>query len=190
MWTSGLKTVFTLGGESLVFHGQNTEEETSSIGVKGQNIPVAFEYHSVKDAHNKKDASILYFTGLTTIDWKFERIASSTGVVYAENIYPIRAKDTKAEQGVSDMKDAPDEEGDMVLWMPNEKEGHRMIENLYYPQPCLEDSGGVEVTDAHFFGTYTMRYNAAVSKKAGVTRDSMEEAVDNRVPLKQRNVLP
>jgi len=158
MWTSGLKAAFTLGGESLTVSGRKTDAHPSPIGAKGQNIPVKFECYSTADSTTPR----LRFTGLATIDWRNERLSSSTGIVYAENVYPLPLRGAEwVDQGSLN--------------------GEEPLEGIYYPQPCFEE-GTRELKPAHFHGTYTTRYNAAVSKNASDTRASMEKAVNDRVP--------
>ena len=164
IWTAGLKTLSELKGEKLTVSGLGADLGVSPIGAKGLNIPVEFEYYKAEDTSNPW----LYFTGLATADWNNNRFASSSGVVYCESMKPIPCATKNC--GASEQE--------------SESANGNQIANIYYPQPCYEEGTTTHVP-AHFYGTYTMRYNAglstSLSKKADYKFGDMKEEVNKRV---------
>jgi len=168
MWTAGSGTAFTLGSERLAMGGSKPDASPSPIGAKGQHIPVESEYYA-------KGASepLLRFTGLATVDWKNERLASSVGIVRGQDMTPLPCA----------TKDCTTREANQGAGL----EGQTLLGGIYYPQPCYME-GTEEPEPAHFHGTYATRYNATLSTKAGgddfFGRATFE--VNNRVPEGQR----
>jgi len=135
--------VYGLEGEYLQLSGKDLKEDVSFIGVRGLNVSESGEYRMV-DSAGVKTGEILCFDGLATKDAKGWRLASSVGMLYGEKFMPFGT----GEQG--DGFTAGDDQ--------------RLIATVYYPQPAWEEAiAGSDPAPAHFFGTYTTRYNKARS---------------------------
>jgi len=160
MKTAGMEAACEFDGESMTMSGQRTDMDISPIGAKGRNIPVEFTYYG------GSDTPVVCFTGLANVDRGNMRLASSSGVVYSEDIAPIDC--TKCENA--------DQGRDTYL------AGEDSLPNIYYPQPYRLEAGIETSKPSHFHGTYTTRYNKAISAKTGTTPASMRAAVEKRVP--------
>jgi len=184
MWASDKEKAFTFGGKHMTISGQTPEMKPSVIGAKGQNIPVEGYYHNEDD-----DAPALFFSGVATMDPKIEgRIASYTGVVHGTNIHPAccavnhpnSSAPCNAEQGVKSIVRGQPYLQTELVWEVDEP---NTISGLYYPAATLVESGGGKwkLKDAHFFGSFTSRYNLKFSKMAGANRANMNQIVKDRV---------
>jgi len=205
MWGADSEIAFFLKGDTVNLLGQNPAGAAGQIGAKGLNIPVEGEHSIALKETDPAGSMFVNFTGVGTLDPKLGRVASITGFAYGLNFKPApcpqkefkcsarnhlnntgapNAKDANPDQGVLDRGKAGtlDEELDIL---------GELLPNVYYPQPCYD--AAPKLTPAHFFGTYTSRYNLAltkemVKKKEWIDWDEtrMKEIVDKKVPKKKQ----
>ena len=144
MWASDGDTAFTFNGEHMYVSGLDSDGNTSTIGVKGQTFPVEFKYYNC----DEPEKPTLFFSGLATLDPKFGNVSGYTGVVYGTNIDPARC--TLAAHNSGSTRCLA-EQGAIESWAT----GLKTVAGVYYPEEYATPQ-----PDAHFFGTFTMRYNA------------------------------
>jgi len=166
MWSSSKEEkAYEFGGQWMIMNGQAADEGISPIGVRGLNIPIEALYHN-----DDANAPSVTFKGLATFEKDGARIFSYVGIARGENFYPARATKTpEAEQGL---------ETDGA----NGLDGYEMLGNVYYPQPCFEEGILDVLKPAHFFGTFTTRFNKSLSGKEGEDWTETMSRIDNRVP--------
>jgi len=182
MWSSSKEEeAFEFGGQWMTLSGQATDEEKlARIGAKGMNTPVEVLYHN-----DDADAPSVMFKGLATFEKNGECIFSYVGIAQGENFYPARfTKKIAAEQGLDKASKPRAEERVMEDWQP--PTGHDTIATVYYPQPCYVDEENMDsasaLKPAHFYGTFTTRFNASLSTKAPADWEKVPEFISGKAP--------
>ena len=183
MWSNDTEKAITFGGELLRFLGQTVDGHPSPINNRGQHIPVQYYLFNSADT----TVPTLSFKGLATLDLKnARRMSVITGVTISETMPPpARLRNNlKVEQGVVDTRREPGQEADpLVLW--EIAEGFDKIPGIHYPQAAFDEDSG-ELAPAHFFGTFTSRFDTSLTRRAGDSWPAMVQEVENRVPVLKR----
>jgi len=181
MWASDKETAFTFTGENMYENGKTSDGKRSTIGVRGLNFPVEFVYY---DYTNPATTPRLHFSGVATLDPKFGNISGYTGVVYGVNIDPACCTLAGHNSGKCSA-----EQGEIVgqSWLTENPE-LMSIANVYYPAEYAAPQ------PAHFFGTFTSRYNAkdvvTLAKGAEGKWDAMPTRITETMPKAKKDLEP
>jgi len=181
MWTSDNEEAKNFRGELLTISGMTADGTVSPIGKKGRELPAQIEFFDAKNP----DSPNLFLTGLLTLDWKNRRISGGRGVVYSDDIHPGACINHHSTEQML----RKNSEG---KWAYEMTESQR-IPGRYYPQPVYaatdvvaDGKTDVELAPVHFFGTYTMRYNASLTNKAKGDWTKLSNLAKNRCPVLKR----
>jgi len=182
MWSSDADKAFTFGGEYFSLNGEAPDTAMSPVGAKGQNIPVNVLLRSAS-----LDAPQLNFQGLATLELipRLGRILTYNGAVHGTDIPPATCTISKCAaprtppSPPTNLKTSLSKAEQGYLEFGVEEVTSGMIPGIYYPQPCLDDSAS---QPAHFVGTFTTRYNAAMAKKAELDWELLRTLINTRIP--------
>jgi len=181
MWSKDKnENAFTFGGHWHYTNHWNTSGTVSPIGNKSQNIPMNYIFYNAA----RPGDPWIYLDGLATID-KNGRYSPVSGVAYADYIYPVRCPNcSDAEQGLANIKAGTTY---TTAQIRNQVENKNWLTDYPYFYECLMPAGSDTwvLCDAHFYGTFTMRHHAPMSKTVHATFESAKQAVNNRVPEKK-----
>jgi len=162
----------------FAFTEESLRDERASIGNKGLNFPVTFEFNGSNAAYTTETAlrktPNLYFKGLATKD-KNGLVTVIAGQVEGLGFAPAHeAKDTTRSK----------EQGHFAVTENNSK---KLDSGVYYPGACLDPNDASKTDEAHFYGTFTTRYNKAKTTAANKTTDAYASAksyVNSKCPRK------